>query len=98
MKTIQFTRSPMAFKLAYFKDDIVEMEDKKADVLIKAGYAIKVEAETKDGTDIPEDIPAREIFVDLGFSFEEIKQIPDFTQIKGIGKATALKIEAYLEG
>lgn len=47
---------------------------------------------------LPEDLPGREEFLDAGHNqLEDIKEISDYTKVKGIGPATADKIKTYFE-
>ncbi|MBW1612413.1 MAG: hypothetical protein JRJ57_00230 [Deltaproteobacteria bacterium] len=81
-----------AFGLAYFPDDVTELEQKQATTLIKAGYATTVE----EGGDLPKDIPGRRELIKAGVSYDELQKITDLESIEGIGAATAKKISEYL--
>ena len=96
-KRIKFIRPPAgAFGLAYFAGDDVELPLNQANKLIKLGYAEAYTGEAGDESDLPADLPGRLVFVALDMSLDELKQIDDFTEIEGIGKATAAKIKTYL--
>jgi hypothetical protein len=98
MKTIKFTKSPTGeFNLAYFEGDVVEFEDALAKQLMDDGYATP--ADEKETDQLPEDLPARQSIFDFGIkTLEDLKKIVDFTEIPGVGKATAAKIEDFLQG
>lgn len=51
-----------------------------------------------DKKELPEDLPGRDEFLDAGHNqLEDIKDISDYTKVKGIGPATAEKIKTYFE-
>jgi len=84
--------------MAYFAGQTAEFEEKQADMLIHTGYAEPYKNdEAGDDSDLPADIPARNVLVNLGLTMAELKSIADLTQLTGIGKATAAAIKKYLE-
>lgn len=98
-KKITFTRSPVGrYNLAYFKGQTATFEQKQADMLIDTGYAVPYHnVDAGDESDLPADMPARDVLVGLGLSMAELGSIPDLTQLKGIGKATAAAVKKYIE-
>ena len=92
---IKFIKSPTAVGFAYHIGEEASLPNLVALELIADGYA----RELKGKTDIPLDFPARQIFVEHGFtSLEEIKQIASIellTAIQGIGRTTAQRIVKY---
>ena len=98
MKTIKFTKSPTGeFSLGYFPGEMASLEDALATQLMEDGFAAPVEEE--DTNQLPADLPARQSVFDFGIkTLEDLKKITDFTEIPGVGKATAEKIIDYLEG
>lgn len=79
--------------MAYFPGDIVTINDKQANELILAGVAILIEK----GSDLPEDMPGRNLLINAGLTMNDIKEISDFTQIKGITKTMSANIVKYLK-
>lgn len=89
---IQFIKHPGRFRLAYFPGEFAEMEEKQAEELCLAGVA----GYAAEGySELPEDIPARDVLVKLNLSLDELKQIEDYTELQGIGKATSQKLIKY---
>lgn len=76
---------------AYFTGRVHEVPEDKAKEYIQAGYA-------RHTTPVlPEDIPHREdlLKADL-LTIDKIKSVEDLTEVAGIGKAGAKKINEYL--
>lgn len=51
-----------------------------------------------DGSDIPEDLPGRQAFIDAGLNFSQVKALetPDqLMEIKGIGEKTVKDLKAW---
>jgi hypothetical protein len=92
-KIVKFLRPPGKFRLAYFVGQVAEMNEKQADELIEAGIVMPVETVNA----LPQDLPSRKVFAELGYSWEDIAQIKDFSEIKGISKAQAEKLVLYVE-
>lgn len=90
---VKWIKGPAKIGFAYFINDECKMEKKQADELAEIGY-VKI---MDDESLLPADIPAREALTAAGInSLEQLSAITDFTEIKGIGKSTAEKIEVYL--
>jgi len=96
MKTIKFTKSPTGeYGLGYFPGEMASFEDALATQLMEDGFAAPVEEE--DTNQLPEDLPAFQSIFDFGIkTLDDLKKIVDFTEIPGVGKATAQKITDYL--
>jgi Xaa-Pro aminopeptidase len=89
--TVIFTKSPNSFNLGYGVGETGEFDEKQAKELFRAGVAEPVEAEDA----LPEDLPGRKQILNAGLSLEELKEVKDFTEIKGITKAIAEKLTEY---
>ena len=90
---VKFLKNGMGAGFGYFADDDCIMESKQASALAESGYVMLM----PDDSLLPADIPAREALTAAGInSLEQLAGITDFTEIKGIGKATAEKITLYL--
>ena len=90
---IKFVKHPVQFRMAYFPGDIISIDEKQADELVLSGVAVPCEK----GSDLPDDIPGRNLLINAGLSLSDVKEISDFTQIKGISKTTAANIVKYLK-
>jgi predicted flap endonuclease-1-like 5' DNA nuclease len=100
-KIIQFIKSPSPapFFMAYFVDDVVEVNDNQAEALIEAGVAKEYIPEKKAAIPLPADMPARDKLIKAGVnSLDELKLYTDLTEINGIGKALAEQISKFLKG
>jgi len=96
MKAIWLKSHP---KKAYFVGDVCEMSKEEFAELSKSKHVNKYEASTEQSrsVDLPEDLPGKDAFINHGItSMADIKQIRDFTEIKGIGKSTDAQIQEYL--
>lgn len=90
---IKFIKHPVQFRMAYFPGDVITINEKQADELILAGVAVL----TEKGSDLPDDIPGRNLLINAGLTMNDIKEISDFTQIKGITKTINANIVKYLK-
>lgn len=86
----------------YFGGETTEIADETAGKFIEDGLAIlipKTEGENDDNNSLPEEMPARDLLFNNGY--ESIEQILEarntLVDIKGIGKAAALKIIEFCE-
>lgn len=95
---IQFTKSPTgAYGLAYNAGDMAELEEKQAKELMEKGYAVSPEVMDGEDSDLPEDLPGREVLVAAGVTMDELKQVDDYTVYSGIGAKLAEKLTKYLK-
>lgn len=94
MKKVVFLVNGHGFGFSYVKGERAELPEVTADELCDQGIC-KLDDSVEE-SDLPADLPGREIFLKEGFSFAQVKGIPDFTEIKGIGKSTSEAIGAYL--
>lgn len=84
----------------YFGGEIVNLPDEDATRFVNEGGAIVVQdTEGKDENELPEELPARTVLFDNGFtSVEQIMAAREtLVEIDGIGKKTAEKIIEYCE-
>jgi len=87
-------------KAAYFEGDICELPDEQAAELKKSKHIKDYEAPkpAEPIIDLPEDLPGRLALLAHGITkLSDIKQIKDFTEIKGIGKSTSSQILEFLK-
>lgn len=92
---VKFIKNGMAIGLGYFTNDIVAIDEKRANDAIELGIAQKYKPE--DIIDLPSDLPGREKLIAANIiTTDQLKEIPDLTEIKGIGKALAKKIVDHL--
>lgn len=90
----------MGVGYAYFKDDVVELdvkvyEDLKQLKIVKEYTEEDIE---EPETDLPADLPARDILIEAGINtMADLQGIEDFTQINGIGKKFAGLISDFLK-
>lgn len=90
---VKFVKVPVRFRLAYFPGDEVAIEEKQARELIKAGVAVPA----AKASDLPDDIPGRKILIAADLTLADVKEIKNFTEVKGISKTTAESIVKYLK-
>lgn len=94
-KNVEFIKSPGKFRLGYFEGERAVMEEKQAEELIKHGYARELGKGSK--TNLPEDLPGRDAIAAAGLSLDELAEISEYTDITGIGKGTAEKLNDYFK-
>jgi len=91
MKKLLFVKHPSVFNLAYHPGEEGMFEEKQAAELIGAGVCVP----SDEQSDLPEDLPGRNLILKAGLSFEELKDVKDFTDIPGIKKNIAEKLITY---
>lgn len=91
MKTLKFLKHAGKYRLAYRPGESGSFEDKQANALIEEGFAVP--ADTKE--ELPADLPGRPAILKSGLTIEELKEVKDFQEIPGIGKATAEQLIKY---
>lgn len=76
---------------------LVQIKDPdEADRLVACGV-VQYASDVAGVSDLPKDLPGRKDLIKAGFStLEAVREIDDFTDVKGIGESTADAIEAYL--
>lgn len=76
---------------------LVQIKDPdEADRLVARGV-VQHASDAEDTGDLPEDLPGRKELIKAGFStLEAVREIEDFTEVKGVGESKAEAIEAYL--
>ena len=82
--------------------DPLNVSSEEADRLISIGAAVSAEDQPTAGadSDLPEDVPAREVLVAAGVSEEQLWELfdaDDLTSIEGVGKGRAAEIAEYLK-
>lgn len=73
------------------------MEEKQAREMAKEGIVEILDGKKSDDYDLPVDLPGRKEIAAAGITLEELLEISDYTEIKGIGKGTAEKLVNYLK-
>ncbi len=100
MSTVKITWLKSHPLYGYFPGDNCELPEKHVKKLLKSKHVKLFEAKEPDEptTDLPEDLPGRDALIDNGvILMSDVKAIPDFTEIKGIGKSTNEQILEYLK-
>lgn len=95
---IKFIKNTPGFGYAYMEGMELNCEKPFAKEMIELGVA--VELEEPDGSDLPNDFPAREALKKAGVMFDEVKVLTTvemLTSIEGIGKKSAENILKYLK-
>lgn len=91
---IKFIKPAMPIGFAYAEKEQIDCLEAFGKEMVTLGFAIEVDS--IEGA-LPADIPGREALIVAGFdSLDAVKECTELTEIKGIGKATAENIVAYL--
>lgn len=91
---IKFIKPAMPLGFAYAEGEQLDCLEPFGKELINSGFAIEVD--NVQGA-LPADMPGREALIIAGFdSLDAVKECTELTEIKGIGKATAENIVAYI--
>lgn len=93
MKSIKWTRAGIGVGFSYFKGDICKLEDKTAEELIEAGYAIPFEV-----IELSKKLPSRDALLKAGFKSDaEVKELDakQLVEIEGIDEKQAEAIVKY---
>lgn len=77
--------------------DLVELSDEKADFYSGRLIEVDDEGSNEPDSDLPEDLPYRSKFVDAGYSFSDVLQSEDLTEVNGIGDSYAESVREYLD-
>ena len=92
---VKFLKNGMGIGLGYFAGDIAVIDDKRAMDAIELNFVEKYK--TENTIDLTSNIPGYKQLIDANITnLDQLKQIPDLTEIKGIGKALAKKIVDHL--
>ena len=92
---IVFVKSACGIGYGYMEGATLDCEEAFGMKMVNLGYA-EIVTQSADG--LPEDLPGKEAFLEAGITtIDDVKAIGDFTQIKGIGEATAVRITEYLK-
>ncbi len=93
--------------LKLVRGDVVEMDHNevgaRTQTAIRHGHLVEVQSKTTkkktDDSDLPEDIPGRDVFLKAGLSFDQVKtlSLEDVDKTKGIGEATLAKFVDYAD-
>jgi predicted flap endonuclease-1-like 5' DNA nuclease len=85
LKKLYFEKAPPG--TGYFANHVHLVPEKMAKEFVKGGYA------RQTTQTLPEDLPGREAFIAAGIeTLDEIKELDDLTELKGIGEATAEEV------
>ena len=87
-------------KYGYFPGDVCDLSKKEFKELAKTKHVIEYVAPEPEAPaiDLPEDFPGRDALIENNvFTLAEVKEIEDFTEIKGIGKSLNAQIHEYLK-
>ena len=95
MKKVIFLTNGHGFGYAHTTGEKVSLPDATADELTDQGV-VKLDDSIPE-SDLPTDLPGRAVFLKQGFTFDEVKGIPDFKEIEGISDKIAADVVAYLE-
>lgn len=88
-KKIHFVVTPLNY--AYYRNRTYDVKADLAEKLVSQGYAVYPDPK------LPADFPGRDALIDAGIAtVEQVRRFSDLTAIKGIGKASATKIQDYL--
>lgn len=91
---IEFIKSPVGFGLAYHKGETLDCPQAYGMEMIEMGFAVMIDNEPEA---LPSDIPGRTVLVAAGLvKLDDVKAIPDLTQIEGIDAKLAARIVKYL--
>ena len=84
---------------AYFAGDVCEINDSRGAKLIAQGAAFMIPETEGTPNNLPENIPAREVLFENGLeNMADVQNaIETLTDLNGIGKATAKKINAFVK-
>jgi len=88
---VTFLKHPTQFRLGYHAGETGSFEEKQAQELVAAGVGFITDVQEE----LPEDLPGRNHIAKAGLSLEDLKEISDYTEIKGITKVTAQKLNQY---
>lgn len=74
---------------------VFDVGEERAAQMLELGQVEPVVTGPK--SDLPEDLPKRAVFIELGFeTLDQIREAEDLTALPGIGEATADAIAEYL--
>ena len=88
---LKFLKHPTQFRLGYHAGENGVFEEKQAKELIAAGVAVPLD----EPVELPEDLPGRNVIAKAGLSLEELKEVKDFMEIKGVTKKIAENLTSY---
>jgi hypothetical protein len=95
MKII-FVKCPAGIGYGYHAGATLDCSEEFATEMINLGYAEAEKKGAKITSALPEDLPGREAFEAAGIlTLDAVKEVGNYTEIKGIGKATAENIVKY---
>lgn len=102
MKKIKWIKSPVIYGYAYTRGSQCDLDNETAERLARKGV-IQIMGESKkevyqrpQTAELPPDVPYRDELLEAGIViFEQLKEIKDYTKIKGIGPAKAKAIDNY---
>jgi hypothetical protein len=89
--TVKFIKHATKFRLGYHVGETGIFDEKQAKLLVEQGYAVY----TETSVELPEDLPGRNHVLKSGLTLDELKEVKDFTEIKGITKNLAEKLTQY---
>jgi hypothetical protein len=94
--TIKFVKSTCGIGYGYLPGATLDCSEEFASEMINLGFAEAEKKGAKITSALPGDLPGREAFEAAGIlTLDAVKEVGNYTEIKGIGKATAENIEKY---
>ncbi len=98
---VKFIKQGGIVGMAHWLGDVVEMPEIMAIELQERGIVEKFNPANEPATDLPENLPARDLILEAGITtIEEVLmeiEAGTLTAIKGIGKVTATQIAKQLQ-